>query len=94
MNTNEIYELFKAQCDTVAQLNALTPERTGRVHADPVNALAHFPCGTDSAHGPGTIRVTIDGDGFDECRDCGIDVVRMIVEHTTGEDHIDVEVYL
>lgn len=81
------------QADTVRRLNELTPEHNGRVHAEAVDAEATLSCGTDSAHGAGVVHVTIYGSPLDECADCGVAVVRDLMEMTDGPDYIDVEVY-
>ena len=85
----------KVQAITVKRLNGLTPERhcPVMVRADVVNTEATLCCATDSGHGRATVYLTIGGELFELCPECGVVAVQDQVELRDGPDYIDVEVY-
>lgn len=95
--SNEFYAARKRQQDTVKRLNDLTPENNGRVCAGEIDGEAAELCGTDSAHGPGTVVFAIEGELFELCPDCAVRVIDGMLRDgrvvSDSNDLIDVEVY-
>lgn len=89
------YRRKQVQAATVRWLNELTPEQhcPVMVRAEAVNTESTLCCATDSAHGMATVYLTIDGDLFELCHECGISSVRDQIELRDGPNYIDVEVY-
>lgn len=92
------WKLRDIQRDTVTRLNDLTPENNGRVRAAAVtDDVAAELCGTDSAHGPGTVVFMVCGELVAECPDCAVRVIDGMLRDgrvvSDSNDLIDVEVY-
>lgn len=92
------YQRGQIQRNTVKQLNDLTPENNGRVRAAAVtDDVAAELCGTDSAHGPGTVVFMVCGELFELCPGCAVRVIDGMLRDgrvvSDSNDLIDVEVH-